>query len=72
MLRLGQKAFDPDFTKSTEEVVAHLTTLARQYEQYVLNSEYKQVQSLNHALDVYESFHHLTRDAQATLGKVPL
>ena len=64
------KEFDPDFTKSTKEVVDYLTPLAHEYERYVLNDEYEQVQSLDEALDVYETFHHLTRDA--TWGKVPL
>ena len=33
------KAIDPDFTKSTDELLAHLTPLARLNEQYVLNNE---------------------------------
>ena len=64
------KEFDPDFTKSVEEVRDYRKPLAQQYEQYVLNDEYKQVQSLNEALNVYETFHHLACDA--TWGKVPL
>ena len=64
------KAFDPDFTKSTEEVIKYLTPMAQEYEMFVLNDEYEQVQSLDQALNVYETFHHLTRDA--TWGKVPL
>ena len=64
------KAFDPDFTKSIKEVVDYLKPLAQQYEQYILNDEYEQVQSLDEALNVYETFHHLARDA--TWGKVPL
>ena len=64
------KAIDPDFTKCTEDVLACLRPLAQQYEQYVLNDEYEQVLGLNDALNVYESFHHLTREA--SWGKVPL
>ena len=64
------KAYDPDNTKSIKEVRAYLTPLAQQYEQYILNDEYEQVQSLDEALNVYETFHHLARDA--TWGKVPL
>ena len=64
------KAIDPDFTKSTEFVLERLGPLQAQYEQYVLNDEYEQVLDINDALDVYESFHHLTRDVM--WGKVQL
>ena len=62
------KTLDPDHTRSVAELRQILGPLKDDYMD-LLDNEHDEEMNIEQALDVYETFHHLTRDP--TWGKVP-
>jgi hypothetical protein len=63
------KILDPVYTKSVEEVLAELSALKESYVVMVFNNRYPDDMNVTECLDIYESFHHMERNA--TWAAVP-
>jgi hypothetical protein len=64
------KTLDPEHTRPVAELRKALSPMKDEYLDVVIDNEHDPAMELEQVLDVYETFHHLTRDA--SWGKIPL